>query len=223
MENFQCYLRQILEKELPEISNETLEKVVQFYGLVLKENQFQNLTRFLSPIDFFNGHVLDVWHLLKTGWLQFPAADIGSGVGVPGFLAIILSPALSSGSWILIESEIQKSRYLTRLVDTFKLSQYVEIFSGRLESALLSSSFKKRRVQSFVARAVGPVSRIYKWIHLCSTWNNLILLKGPGWKMEWLDFQKTSRSKFLSIKSEYCYSIRDNQQQRIIVELEPLR
>src|SRR5689334_13119039 len=92
------------------ISSKTKDQLVQFYRLVCEENSHQNLTRLISPEDFLRGHVLDVVELLKLNFLQYPALDLGSGLGVPGLLAALLYPE----KWVLIESEGRKAEFLNR-------------------------------------------------------------------------------------------------------------
>jgi 16S rRNA G527 N7-methylase RsmG len=82
---------------------------------------------------------------------------------------------------------------------------------------------KTLQVESVVARAVGPVSRIYTWLRPCSTWNHLILLKGPGWPDEWAEFQKTSRRRELVIEREFGYSVGPEHKQRRILRLQRVR
>ncbi len=74
------------------VGPEILERVVIFREEILKENEVQNLTRLLSPQDFFEGHIEDVIHLERSGFLGFPALDLGAGMGVPGVLHALIYP-----------------------------------------------------------------------------------------------------------------------------------
>jgi 16S rRNA (guanine527-N7)-methyltransferase len=186
----------LLKSAWPALSPLQQEKAVRFYELILGENEIQNLTRLISPVDFLNGHVLDVKELLGSGFVQFPAMDLGSGGGVPGLLAA----ALGFGSWVLAESEGRKAVFLKTAVEKLELTN-VEVFSGRGEDFL-----KKREVSCVVARAIGPVERIYAWLRPCSTWNNLVLLKGPGWDAEWKTFQEGKHRAELKVAGEHKYS-----------------
>lgn len=184
------------------------EKVSHFRDLVLAENEAQNLTRLTSPRDFLEGHVLDAVELLKSGLVQFPAMDLGSGAGVPGLLAAILG----SGPWVLAESEGRKAGFLSRAVEELGLD--VQVFSGRAEEYL-----RKERVQSIVARAVGPVGRIMGWVGRCSTWNNLVLMKGPAWEDEWQEFSATPAGRKLRIAGQHAYTVGAESKRRLIIRL----
>ncbi len=201
-------LRQILNEKTA-LTEEVKERVLSFYEFVQKENQAQNLTRLISPADFFQGHLLDVLELLHMECLVYPALDLGSGVGVPGLLASILMPKSTSYAWILAESEARKAEYLERAVIHLNLVPHVTVFAGRAEAYL-----KQHTVESIVIRAVGPVSRIYPWLRSCSTWNNLVLFKGPGWEDEWSQFQKTKWRQELKLQKVHLYRAGSGETQR---------
>jgi 16S rRNA (guanine527-N7)-methyltransferase len=202
-------LKALIGTSWPELGESTAEKVLEFYRLLLAENEIQNLTRLTSPQDFVDGHLEDVRHLLTSGAVTYPAMDLGSGGGVPGLLAAVISPS----NWVLCDSEASKARFLEESVRALGL-QGVLVFAGRAESYLRGHS-----VATVVARAVGPVDRIYAWLENCSTWNKLVLLKGPGWDEEWAKFQQTRHRKALEIASIYEYSVGALNKQRKIVTL----
>jgi 16S rRNA (guanine527-N7)-methyltransferase len=203
--------RAILDAEAAEtLSSEQRERVVRFREEVLRENEVQNLTRILSPRDFYEGHVVDVLELRKFG-IAFPALDLGAGVGVPGLLSAVI---YGEEGWISCDSEQKKAEFVSRMADFFELKGFRAV-SGRAEDFLA-----KDRVETVVSRAVGPVSRIYGWIGACSTWNSLVLLKGPRWEEEWAEFQKTSQRKRLKIHSEQRYTVGPEAKRRVIVRLD---
>src|SRR6185503_17070963 len=129
----------LLERAWPELTADQRSRVVHFFELVRAENEIQNLTRLITPQDFLEGHVLDVKELLSSGLLSFPAADIGSGGGVPGLLAA----AIGGGEWVLIESEKRKAEFLSRAADALGLSQ-ITVYAGRVEEFA-----KQNRVESY--------------------------------------------------------------------------
>jgi 16S rRNA (guanine527-N7)-methyltransferase len=189
-----------------------IDKLVCFRELVLEENRRQNLTRLTKPQEFFNGHVIDCLELKNSGFLSFPAMDLGSGAGVPGLLCTLLGV----GPWILAESEKKKAEFLVRSARELGIQDGVTVFSGRAEDFLK----KCKPIPTVVARAVGPVDRIYGWIRRCSTWNTLVLLKGPSWNDEWSRFLRTRWGKELRIMQEHRYSVGEDQKQRSIIQIE---
>ncbi len=174
-----------------------IQGILKFYEMVLRENEIQNLTRLVSPKDFYFGHIQDVLELLKLDYLEYPVLDLGSGVGIPGLVGALLS----EGKWILSDSEKKKAEYLERSSKILGLEKKVRVFAGRAETFLQSN-----QVQTIIARAVGPVERIYGWIRGCSTWNNLVLYKGPNWEEEWKSFQKSKFRDELKVLVEHNYT-----------------
>jgi 16S rRNA G527 N7-methylase RsmG len=206
--------RNLMASELgSELSSEQIERVVRFREEVLKENEIQNLTRLLSPKDFYEGHVLDAVHLKKSGLVSYPAMDLGAGMGVPGLLSALIYGENSGESWVSCDSETMKANFTARVSELFDLSQ-VSVTSERGETYLAT-----HKVESIVARAVGPVSRIYAWLANCSTWNNLVLMKGPRWEEEWNEFSKTSQRNRLKVAGEYRYEVGTESKRRLIIRL----
>ena len=193
------------------LSDEALSRVLDFYVLLLKGNEAQNLTRLTSEDDFFEGHWLDVVELLKSGFLAGPTLDLGSGCGVPGLLAAAVDP---QHQWALVDSEKSKADFLAETAQTLKLTS-VTSHSGRVEQVL-----PLLKIQTIVARAVGPVSRIYPWLRECSTWNTLVLLKGPGWSEEWAKFKHTKYRNELKIAATHDYLVGAEGKKRAIIQLQ---
>jgi 16S rRNA G527 N7-methylase RsmG len=204
--------RRLLETD-GHLDSSQIDRVVIFREEVLKENEIQNLTRLLSPKDFYEGHVLDVIHLENSGFLRFPALDLGAGMGVPGILhALIYSPK-GDRTWISCDSEAMKADFARRTIDFFNL-EGLSAESMRGEDYL-----NEDKVESIIARAVGPVSRIYGWFRNRSTWNTLLLFKGPRWSEEWAEFEKSPHKGRLGIDREYDYVIGAEKKTRKLIQL----
>ena len=201
----------LLAQEWPELPDLSRKRIVEFRRRVVEENGKQNLTRLLSPQDFYEGHVLDVREFLKSGWCEGYLMDLGSGAGVPGLLSAILSDS----HWVLADSEASKAAFLSQVVQEFDLADRVVAFPGRGE--LLPANVG--RADTIVARAVGPITRIYGWFRDCSTWNTMILFKGRGWDAEWADFGVTKYRSELMIVDQHTYRVGTEQKERVIVRL----
>ncbi len=203
-------LKQYLLRDAYGLTDEVIGRILSFYEIILRENELQNLTRLTSPLDFYYGNVVDVLELLKINQVKYPALDLGSGVGIPGILAALVR----GDEWVLAESEKRKAEYLERALDLLGLKSHVKVAPIRAEAYL-----KMHSVQSIMARAVGPVERIYSWIQKCSTWNSLVLFKGPSWEEEWKAFQQTRFRKELILEAEHFYTVGPEQKKRCIVQL----
>jgi len=209
---------QLLQKNLGgELSSDQIAKISAFRDEVLKENEIQNLTRQTTPTDFFEGHVLDVVHLERSGFLKLPALDIGAGMGVPGVLhALIYSPK-GENAWISSDSEGKKAEFSQRMVEIFGLSG-VSVASTRGEEVLNTHA-----VETVVARAVGSVLKLYGWLRTRSTWNTLVLLKGPKWEEEWAEFEKSPHRGRLVVDGIYEYEVGTAGKRLKIVRLQRKR
>ncbi len=187
----------------------TIQRVVRFRDALVDENSRQNMTRITAPDEFVDGHVVDCVELLKSGLLQYPALDIGSGGGVPGLLCALIEPK----EWVLTDSERSKAEFLSKTILEMGHSG-VSTAAERAEDVL-----KRQSVGSVVARAVGKIEKIYGWIEKCSTWNNIVLLKGPGWEEEWDEFLHSRHRSKLRVSGEHRYVVGPESKKRVIVRL----
>ncbi len=196
------------------LKEQQIEAASRFRDAVVEENERQNLTRLLSPEDFFRGHVLDVLELRRfrseIGDLANTALDLGTGAGVPGLLSAAIYP---DEQWILVDSEVRKAEYLARTVEQLGLSDRVRVIHGRMEQ--VSAQIPQVTI---VSRAVGSVEKLMAWTEMCSTWNTMILLKGPKWNTEWAEFQQSRWRKHLQPGQRHEYSVGDGIT-RVVIQL----
>jgi 16S rRNA G527 N7-methylase RsmG len=207
---FEGLLRTGLGKEL---SDAQIARIVEFREEVLKENEVQNLTRLLTPKDFYEGHVLDAVHLERCGLLKFPALDLGAGMGVPGVLHGLIYAPKGDVTWISSDSEGMKASFMQRAIEHFKI-EGASAVSKRGEEVLSIEN-----VETVVARAVGSVSKLYGWLRTRSTWNTLILLKGPKWDEEWAELEKSPHRGHLFVDRIYEYSVGSEGKRLKIIRL----
>ncbi|MEN9722186.1 MAG: rRNA ((527)-N(7))-methyltransferase RsmG [Pseudomonadota bacterium] len=192
-----------------------IERTARFRELVIEECSRQNLTKLVSPQDFFQGHVLDVLELRRFrersgGSVSKRWMDLGTGAGVPGLLSAAL---FLDEQWLLVDSELRKAEFLSRAVDALGLSSRVTVIHSRAEK-IREDEFP----EVIVSRAVGSVEKIFSWLEVCSTWNSLVLLKGPRWDLEWAEFLRSRWRKHLEIESSHRYCVRD-EVERVIIQL----
>lgn len=197
----------LVQQNHPELSSRVKGLVGAFYEMVKNESEVQNLTRLIAPADFYRGHFIDCAEFVKLGDVGYPCLDLGSGLGVPGILVAILTSEIGKGKWVLAESELKKAEFLKSVVQRLGLSGYADVFYGRGEAFLASSRISNGQPFTVVSRAVGKVHKIYSWLRPSSTWNELVLFKGPGWAAEWAEFKEGKYTRELEIRSNHEYSI----------------
>lgn len=212
MPEFECLLR---SARIHGVSLEERKVLLlcSYYECVLEGNKSQNLTRLTSPHDFFFGHIVDCLTIIESGFLGRTNLDLGSGAGVPGLVCAILD---ESRSWILSDSENSKAQFLNEAIEQLGLSKNCEVEFGRAEEIL-----KKREVECVVTRAVGTLNKVYRLISKCSTWNTLVLLKGPKWEEEKAQLGPLNRK--LILESEQSYKSGPEQKSRVLVKLRRTR
>ena len=209
MSDSEIFRKFLSEQTLVLLSAEQIERAVRFRERAVEENEKQNLTRLLSPQDFFEGHVLDVLHLYKTGWITEKTLDLGAGMGVPGLLYALLF----GGDWVFSDSETSKAEFMSRIIDEFHL-RAAHATNQRAEEYIQSQG---KEISTITSRAVGTVTKMFTWRSKSSTWNTLIVFKGPKWEEEWAEFSKSGQRKRLEIQGEYSYSVGiDNKSRKII-------
>ena len=202
--------------EIPSLSswngfnNENLSQVEHFYELLKAENQVQNLTKLDSIDDFIDGHLFDCVEVLKSNLLKKRCLDIGSGGGVPGLLCAILD----MNTWVLTESEKRKADFIGRAAGELGLSDRVSVFPGRAEIFL-----EDTEIDTLTSRAIGSLEKNLELIGHCSTWNNLILFKGPKWAEEVKCIKYEKWKKRFALGTEISYETPIHMKQRIIAEI----
>ena len=194
-----------------------LRKIVAYREAILEENGRQNLTRLLTPAEFYWGHIEDVFQLLEEVELEYPVLDIGTGGGVPGIPAAILT----GQPWILLDSELRKTEFLTRTCQDLNI-QNTQVVHDRVEKVIT-----QLMPRTLVSRAVGKIEKLYGWTHHCSTWNSMILFKGPNFEAEWSDFLLSRYRSKLAIQAshEYPVSSQQGEEERVrrILRVVPVR
>lgn len=193
-------------RDYPDANIEYLSQAAAFAEHLARENQKQNLTRIIDPVEFSHINISDCLRLIEhlSGESDYGnddyIVDLGSGCGIPGLLCAIMEP---KHKWILIESEAGKADFLESAAQMFHV-EHIKVIHDRIENAC-KSNLDNYGVRHLVARALGTVDKIYGWTKQCSTWNTLLLLKSRGWDDEWTQATKV-RDKTLTISKVIDYS-----------------
>ncbi len=198
------------------MSPEQAHRAFQFSQGLYRANEVQNLTRITGAEGFVEGHLRDAAEGMKfMRSSSGPRVDLGSGSGVPGLLIAALEGPDHPNKWALVESEFHKSEYLATSVKELGLTSRVTIHHSRIESV----ANQLPHGANFVARALGKIEKISQWISDCSTWNTLVLFKGPGWDDEWRNASELGMAKKMTIHREYSYESAGKK--RVLIEIAP--
>ena len=103
-----------------ELTSQQLEKLNQFYELLISWNQKMNLTRIIEKEDVYLKHFYDSLTLSKVIDLKqdLTLCDVGSGAGFPGIVLKICFPNLKI---TLLDSLQKRVNYLNRTIEQLDL------------------------------------------------------------------------------------------------------
>lgn len=121
------------------------------YDLVIEGNKTQNLTRIITPSDFWEKHIWDSLRGILPVWSQqdLQVIDIGSGAGFPGVPIAITHP-----TWqvTLLDSTLKKTAFIDSLIQSIFLTNATSL-TGRAEQ--LNSGAHYKQYDLALVRAVG--------------------------------------------------------------------
>lgn len=136
--------------EAMNVPRETLIKLQEFAGLVLAENQSQNLIARSTESRIWERHMLDSAQLLTIAGDQTRCSlDVGSGAGFPGMVLAILS----GSEHVLVEPRRRRADFLTRVADALELTN-VRVVQSTVETLTRSP------VGTITARAVASLGTL---------------------------------------------------------------
>jgi 16S rRNA (guanine527-N7)-methyltransferase len=112
------------------VSRETFDMLQRYVGLLVAENERQNLVAKSTIDDIWRRHIADGAQLIRfaprpdSSWL-----DIGSGAGLPGMVIAILT----DGPVTLVEPRKLRADFLQRTVDALGLGARVTVHAAKAE------------------------------------------------------------------------------------------
>jgi 16S rRNA (guanine527-N7)-methyltransferase len=173
------------------VSRETLEKLDAFVGLLLHENQKQNLISPDSVEHLWDRHILDGAQLVTLAGRAGRWADIGSGPGLPGMVIAILGGTPMT----LIEPRKLRADFLRRCVSELGMSE-VKVADTKVER--LGAKF-----DIITARAVAKLDRLFEMAgHLAHDKTKWVLPKGQSVKSELDEARRTWQGDFRLVPSQ---------------------
>lgn len=137
--------------------NAGMARLESFAGMVLEENQHQNLIAKATEPLIWQRHIADSAQLLENvsretlgGNATGPWLDLGSGPGFPGLVIAVLCPNMPV---VLVESRARRVEFLNRAIDALGLAK-CRVEGQRLERL---TPFAARAIS---ARAFAPLPKL---------------------------------------------------------------
>ncbi|MBX3293003.1 MAG: class I SAM-dependent methyltransferase [Acidobacteria bacterium] len=114
------------------LSDAVIEKLADYYALVLEHNPILHLVGPCTPAEFAVRHVLESLTLLEFLPDGAKFADVGTGAGLPSIPCLIAREDLHA---VLIESKEKKVKFLELAVERLGLAGRAEIVNKQFQEA----------------------------------------------------------------------------------------
>jgi 16S rRNA (guanine527-N7)-methyltransferase len=195
---------------ITDLADDCWPSLVEYCRLLWDWNTKINLTRHTSFELFAKRDLLDTWRLAKFLKPNEEILDIGTGGGVPGVVLALIRPDLQV---TLSESVGKKAKAVESMVKALQLS--VPVYATNAQKVL--DDF---RYDSLVVRAVGPLSKLCKWLEeYWHTFDRLLAIKGPKWVEERGEARHLGLLKNIELRKLDAYPMPDTDSESVILQL----
>jgi 16S rRNA (guanine527-N7)-methyltransferase len=162
----------------PDVSRETMQRLLLFQELLVKWNARINLVSRSSLNDFWERHIADSIQVFRLAPPGRAWADLGSGGGFPGLIVAILAMSERPDLEVtLIESDQRKAAFLGAAIR--ETGTTCTVLSERIEKA------EKQAADIVSARALADLTELltYSERHLAQG-GTALFPKGVTWRKE---------------------------------------
>ncbi len=142
-------------------TDETIDKLISFYEMVVNKNKVMNLTAITEFDEFVEKHFLDSLILSKA----YPdisknrfVIDVGTGAGFPG---IVLAIIYNNSRFVLLDSLDKRIRFINEVITGLSLNN-VETISGRAEDFGKDPLYREQ-FDLCVTRAVAEINLLSEY------------------------------------------------------------
>ncbi|MGH9945736.1 MAG: 16S rRNA (guanine(527)-N(7))-methyltransferase RsmG [Pyrinomonadaceae bacterium] len=140
------------------ISYTAIERLADYYELVLKHNELLHLVAPCEPEEFATRHILESLTMIEFLPKNAKFTDVGSGGGLPAIPCLIVREDLRA---TLIESKEKKARFLKTVLAECGLKERAEVIATQF------SEVPKRRIENLTCRALDKFApklpSLLKW------------------------------------------------------------
>lgn len=147
-----------VEKLNIKITDKQLDQLEEYYSLLIKWNEFMNLTGITDKSQVYLKHFYDSLTLCKVINLEKEETlcDIGTGAGFPGMVLKILFPNLKV---TLVDSLQKRLNFLQEVINKLELTD-IELIHSRAEDYALKN---REKFDVVTARAVAPINILLEY------------------------------------------------------------
>jgi 16S rRNA (guanine527-N7)-methyltransferase len=158
------------------LTDDTVEKLLDYLALLHKWNRVYNLTAVREPRQMLTQHLLDCMAALPAFADARRVLDVGAGGGLPGIvIAIWALQAVPDLRLALIDTVHKKTAFLTQVKAELGLTN-VTVHTGRVEQLQDGERF-----DVITSRAFAELGDFIRWSgHLLAVGGRYIALKGQA-------------------------------------------
>lgn len=207
-----------LEKLNISLTQNQLEKLEEYYNLLIEKNKVINLTSITNKEDVYLKHFYDSLTISKIIDLNknLSLADLGTGAGFPGIVLKIVFPNLNI---TLVDSLNKRINFLNEVIKTLDLKD-IHTQNKRIED------FSKENIEKYdilVTRAVAKTNVILELgSQALKTKGNFILMKGDI-KEELKNSEKAIKTLGYVIKDNLIFNLPKENSIRTLLNLQKIQ
>lgn len=154
--NKEEFQKEVSKLNIP-LAKDTLDKLEEYYDVLIEENSKYNLTRITTKEDAYLKHFYDSLTIVKAiNITNQSICDLGSGAGFPGMVLALFFP---NTKVTLIEANTKKCSFLNIVKEKLNLSN-VEIINRRVEDYAKEN---RELFEIVTARAVAPLKHLLEY------------------------------------------------------------
>ena len=158
-EEFNLNLKEKAEKLNINLSNDQIEKFYKYMNILLKWNEFMNLTAITNPDEIILKHFIDSLSINEYINENDKIIDVGTGAGFPGIPLKIVN---EEAEMMLLDSLNKRLNFLEEVIKENNLSK-IETLHSRAEDAGRNNLYREK-YDIAVSRAVAPMNILAEYL-----------------------------------------------------------
>lgn len=196
------------------VSHEVRHQMVNFYLLLMKQQEKENFTRLLKLKDIAIKHFIDCMIIPQLTKLTFPLIDVGTGPGFPG---IPLRMIIDKEHKIILAEGVQKRVEFLKSVRNELALENLDILGKNINSEFMYP------IQGVITRAVEDCrNTLGNVINCLQTGGKVFLMKGPNVDPE-IDMALEAWGEYYKLEQVQAYNLPETPHQRRLVVFKKIK
>lgn len=188
--------------------------MVNFYLLLMKQQEKENFTRLLKLKDIAIKHFIDCMIIPQLTKLTFPLIDVGTGPGFPG---IPLRMIIDKEHKIILAEGVQKRVEFLKSVRNELALENLDILGKNINSEFMYP------IQGVITRAVEDCrNTLGNVINCLQTGGKVFLMKGPNVDPE-IDMALEAWGEYYKLEQVQAYNLPETPHQRRLVVFKKIK